>query len=360
MIGRLIPEDVAERVAGAVFTTIFDHSRKASNNQLSPLNKSLSDYLFDPSSPLYQGLESDREKDYATQVAEGFDGWTGAALDRISFRFWGFEREFQGHDVIVADGYHSLLTPLQDDILRARGSVALGEQVLSITFNEDAQTVSISTKSGHFEAKSCICTIPLGVLKHSPPKFEPPLPPRRLSSIGATGFGLLNKVVISYPHLWWPKEAGILHILQKGIQSQVPDALGQRALFVIPYQAITHQPVICLLVGGRGGEALEGLSNADAGAWLHGVLKRCLLSLPDAPDEAPEPNAVVVTRWLSDPYARGSYAYIPPMDKGMDSQATPPSPLDLIELSRPLWGNRLGFAGEHTGTYALAIVLGSM
>lgn len=43
----------------------------------------------------------------------------------------------------------------------------------------------------------------------------------------------------------------------------------------------------------------------------------------------PEPTEVLVTRWKRDPFACGSYAYFPPADTT--------SPLDMVELSRPLF-----------------------
>lgn len=39
-----------------------------------------------------------------------------------------------------------------------------------------------------------LVTVPLGVLKESSIKFEPPLPQRKLDSIQRMGFGVLNKV----------------------------------------------------------------------------------------------------------------------------------------------------------------------
>lgn len=351
---------MAERITGNVFTTFFDKAREASRSELSSFNHSLADYLFSPSSPLYDGLESETEKDYATQVAQVLDGWTGASLEQISFRFWGFEREFDGYDAVVANGYTDILVPLQDEVTRGGGEVRLGEKVNSIIYDEDEGTVAVNTTFGTFKAKACICTIPLGVLKQDPPKFEPPLPSRRLHSINACGSGLLNKIVISYPSLWWPQDAGVINILQKGVSPahSVPDILAQRALFIISYQPITNQPVLVVFSGGPAGAALESMSDVEAGKWIHGALKRCLLGLPGAPTSAPEPTKCIVTRWLADPLARGSYSYIPAASEEKREGEIPASPLDMVELSRPLWEGRLGFAGEHTGT--LPACLGMM
>jgi monoamine oxidase len=250
-----------------------------------------------------------------------------------------------------------VLLPMQEGIERARGEFRLNEQVASISHNEDAGVVTISTTSGSTHAaKSCVCTIPLGVLKHSLQheelSFDPPLPQRRLHSISAAGFGLLNKIVISYPMLWWPEDVGILHVVQKDEKSPslLPNAVNAPALFIISYVPITGKPVLCVFMGGNTGATLENLSDTEAQEWIHSILKRCLLAIPGAPSSAPDPEQCIVTRWQADPFARGSYTYIPvekPDSAKKDS--LPPTPLDLVELSRPLWEGRLGFAGEHTG-----------
>jgi monoamine oxidase len=51
----------------------------------------------------------------------------------------------------------------------------------------------------------------------------------------------------------------------------------------------------------------------------------------------PTPAATAVTRWTTDPYARGSYVYLPPGA----------SPDDIDAVAAPV-GERLLFAGEGT------------
>jgi monoamine oxidase len=111
-------------------------------------------------------------------------------------------------------------------------------------------------------------------------------------------------------------------------------------------------------VGGKDGRDLEDLSEDAVRTWLHTLLQRALLGLPDAPSTAPDPTFCHITRWSQDPYALGSYTYIPAAIKGEVSE--PASPLDLVELSRPLWDGRLGFAGEHTEMDHYASVHGAL
>ncbi len=62
----------------------------------------------------------------------------------------------------------------------------------------------------------------------------------------------------------------------------------------------------------------------------------------------PDPTAVKITRWGSDPFSCGSYSYM----------KTGASPGDYDELARPA-GKRLFFAGEHTSRRHSATVHGA-
>src|SRR5215831_14819617 len=63
----------------------------------------------------------------------------------------------------------------------------------------------------------------------------------------------------------------------------------------------------------------------------------------------PEPTAVAVTSWTSDPCSGGAYTHIPPGA----------SPADADLLGQPV-GGRLLFAGEHTQSARLAYADGTM
>lgn len=67
-------------------------------------------------------------------------------------------------------------------------------------------------------------------------------------------------------------------------------------------------------------------------------------------------GGALVTRWSTDPFCRGSYAYIPVAKPGQD---TAPSPLDLAQFATPVFHGRLGFAGEHTHCDQYASVHGA-
>lgn len=198
-----------------------------------------------------------------------------------------------------------------------------------------------------YSAPLVLVTVPLGVLKRNS-LFTPPLPPRHLASIDRLGFGLLNKIVLFYPSAWWPKNTPNFYFLPN------PDEPSS-ARFAVPDSTILAQnmwlqnqtPALLIFLGGEVGEKAEGESDTDLKKWAEDVVWKYLSpTITDSTMSHPTPTHVEITRWRSDPFAQGSYCYIPPATSP-NSSATPPSPLDILQLSRPV-GERLFFAGEHT------------
>ncbi|KAG8860159.1 hypothetical protein FRB96_004182 [Tulasnella sp. 330] len=189
--GSAIPDDLAKMLRRNVISVLHEpifHSE-------SPLDDDLDETVF-PHARLY-----------AESITQSTDHWTGASLEKVSYKFFGFEREFEGSDGFMAAGYDHVVKWLSEDTQRAGGEVRLSEEVTHMEIVGDAESrhVQITTKrrSGAtdlirepYRADTILITIPLGVLKSRPPIFSPPLPPRRLQSIHALGMGVLNKVVL--------------------------------------------------------------------------------------------------------------------------------------------------------------------
>lgn len=64
--------------------------------------------------------------------------------------------------------------------------------------------VQVHTDSAVYAADAVLVTVPLGVLKRPDGlAFQPPLPPRKQLAIRRLGFGVLNKVMLLFPHCFW-------------------------------------------------------------------------------------------------------------------------------------------------------------
>lgn len=222
----------------------------------------------------------------------------------------------------------------------------------------------MKTESGSSHNGShLISTLPLGVMKHCPPQFEPPLSKRKQASIANVGMGLLNKVVLSYGTAWWKASnpnASWFVVLPSKIaserehyafpQERLPESkadaewlLTHNGLFFQDYTTITGKNTLVCFLGPPTANAQELLEDD----WVVGIIHQrlCESLLPTSKQQnVPPPRASVVTRWNSDPFSRGNYSYFSSADKF----ASGSGPADMMELARPAWDGRLGFAGEHT------------
>lgn len=238
---------------------------------------------------------------------------------QLSLAWFGHEGEFDGPDLILPGGYSELAQHL------ARGlTIRHGTEVTRIA--HDGARVHVDTSQGPVAADRVIVTVPRGVLKAQTIAFDPPLPERKRRAIERLGFGLLNKVVLSFEEPFWPESPDMIGLV--GPNQPVADLVSGLTFAGTP-----------LLVGLRGGAAArsrEALSDQDA---IGEVL---------AAMGAPEPSGALVTRWAADPSARGSYSFL----------AVGSTPADLRALAEPV-GERLLFAGEATHEEFFATVHGA-
>jgi polyamine oxidase len=252
-------------------------------------------------------------------VTSQIAGEYAADPNQLSLRWFGSEGQFKGPDVILPGGYMELSRHL------ARGlNIRQGAEVTRIAHG--GAQVRIETSQGTVTADRVIVTVPLGVLKAGTIAFDPPLPEPKRHAIERLGFGLLNKVVVAFDKPFWPESRPMIGLV--GADQPVTDLVNGLIFAGTP-----------LLVGLRGGAAAwsrESLSDGQAVGQLITAL------------DAPEPTGALVTRWASDPYARGSYSFI----------AVGSSPDDMRALAEPA-SERLMFAGEATNPEFFGTVHGA-
>lgn len=178
-----------------------------------------------------------------------------------------------------------------------------------------------------YAARSVIVTLPLGVLKAGDVAFAPPLPRWKATPIGRLGSGLLNKVALRFAAPFWPPTADyVAHAAGNGN----PSTRCTHFLF-LSLAAATGAPVLVAFLAGSAAEAAEAEPDAALVASTMRVLQGIFPAAPAAP------LAHVVTRWRSDPYARGSYSY----------PAVGATPDDYTSMASPV-GSTLRWAGEAT------------
>ncbi|KAH7544204.1 hypothetical protein JRO89_XS15G0127300 [Xanthoceras sorbifolium] len=179
-----------------------------------------------------------------------------------------------------------------------------------------------------FQADIVLCTVPLGVLKKRTINFEPELPQRKLAAIERLGFGLLNKVAMIFPHVFWGEELDTF-----GCLNEQSNKRGEFFLFY-SYHTVSGGPALIALVAG---EAAKMFECTDSTFLLHRVLSVLRGIYNPKGIDVPNPLQSICTRWGSDPFTYGSYSHVRVRSSGSD--------YDVLAESV---GGRLFFAGEAT------------
>ncbi|KAK9897234.1 amine oxidase [Cystobasidium minutum MCA 4210] len=370
--GPPLPTELSNRLAFNSMRTAFETSVEHAQERPDGLpsdTEALADWVLDEKrSTLYDGLKSDQEKIYAKQMVGSWDGWTGADFHNVSLKYWQSDVTYSGGDATIVDGYRGIYEPLARIIQQHQGSeIKLSQEVTSVIYDEDSEKVTVETRdspsaeqdSTHaYTAEYVVCTLPLGVLQQSPPSFYPPLSFRRREAINRLRMGLLNKIIVTYDKCFWPEKQAFLSFLPSTASESFLPILANRALFAQNYRPVTGTNTLVFYLGAETGAAMEKLTDDEVKNGIHGVLKHHFgkeSSFPQAKDGGPK--SIIVTRWLADPYSRGSYSYIRPAQQG---DRNTPCPYDFAEVARPAWDNRLFFAGEATDADHYATVHGPL
>ncbi|KAG8801288.1 hypothetical protein FRC18_007814, partial [Serendipita sp. 400] len=403
--GSVLPLETVLKFASRAFGTFFEWLPAISQEgaDVPAESESVADRMFSKDSPLYGEGDSEtreEEMEMARNSARAFQGWTGAPLDYVSLKWWSFGQDTTGGDAVLVDGYRPIIQWLTSKVQQLGAVITLESPVTDIITEEEngvSIAVSAGTESGqtiNYEADYAVVTLPLGVLKYSPPTFNPPLPIRRLMSIEKLGFGLLNKVVLIYDSAWWaglgaggsegegdetgevavnillPSKEDPTRLLgpsrgrPSGKHAPLPGEFPVRSpeylkknpnsLMIFNVHSQGGIPALAIFMGGEWGDRMELCSEEETKEWADKVVKdyfgKSLMK------SIPSPTKVIRTTWRTDKYAHGSYSYIPVTPE--DEHGKGASPIDQLELSRTLWG-RLFWAGEHTELNQFASVHGA-
>lgn len=250
------------------------------------------------------------------------EGVQGAPAEMINLDDW-YPAEATGINKLPRGGYRALLRTMVDGL-----DIRLGMPVQSVTWG-GAETRVECANGEVFVGNAALVTVPLGVLKQDAIRFDPPLPAPKRAAIQRIGFGgeaVMNKVILRFEKSFWPDVNERLIVLPKH-----PDERGRFTNW-INLGPVVDAPVIAGFSNGR--QAVWQDHCDDDEAIIAAALEN-LGRLANVP--APRPVGALVTHWLNDPWARGSYSY-----SNLHS-----SDEDRRDYARPL-GERVYFAGEGT------------
>lgn len=257
-----------------------------------------------------------------SRIAEDRDG---ANLDELALEAYLENDDYPGAEESFPLGYGQIADQL------ARGvDVRLRHRVSRI--GVDGGEVRATTPQGDVIADAVIVTLPLGVLKQDDVVFAPPLPEAKRDAVRRLGMGVYDKLHLRFATAFWDETSVI---------SLEGTADGRWANW-FDLRGLSGVPVLCCLFGA---DVARGVEAQEDAAVLESALD--VLRGVYGPD-IPAPLDYRLTRWGSDPFARGAYSFA----------AHGALPSDRAALGAPV-GSRLFFAGEATHASAYSTVHGA-
>lgn len=320
---------------------------------------------------LFEHLQGHNEKAVVKSVIE-WQSYYATLWENTSIGSMAVDKEFEGDQLLILNGGYNRILNHYTETIGLKNHIHLNTPVTHIQKNEDG--CRVFTKTGEvFDADIVVVTVPLGVLKNKGITFEPPLPEEKQKSIDRLGFGVYDKIFVTFKEPieaeakpsrkgFWCSNADVISVVPKSdddynqfllstkIQSLKPqDITEATAQERRPYDERDHDhigiemanlskisadPKIVMLIYGSSAMRMEAVAD-DPEALREFALSKLRNAFPDR--EIPEIINVKATKWGSDIYSYGSFANIPVGASGQD----------MVNLSEPV-DNKILFAGEAT------------
>ncbi|KFK38417.1 flowering locus d [Arabis alpina] len=245
-------------------------------------------------------------------------------VSKLSLAFWDQDDPYDmgGDHCFLPGGNGRLVHALAENV-----PILYEKTVQTIRYGADG--VKVTAGNQVYEGDMVLCTVPLGVLKNGSIKFVPELPQRKLDCIKRLGFGLLNKVAMLFPYVFWSTDLDTF-----GHLTEDPNYRGEFFLFY-SYAPVAGGALLIALVAGEAAHKFETMPPTDAVTRvlqiLRGMYEPQGITVPD-------PIQTVCTRWGGDPFSLGSYSNV----------AVGASGDDYDILAESVGDGRLFFAGEAT------------
>ncbi|TQK52865.1 monoamine oxidase [Streptomyces sp. SLBN-118] len=249
------------------------------------------------------------------------------SVRQMSASYFDSDTPINGDDVLFPDGYEQIT-----DLLAAGLPIRTGHVVKRIDWNSSG--VSVATTKGTFRADQVVVTLPLGVLQSGAVTFGPGLPSAKRNAIDKLGMGVLNKCYLRFPRKFWPDTDWLNYV-------PALDKYGQWAQW-INVSRVNGRPVLLGFNAADFGRTIESWSDTrivdSAMETLRTIFGR----------DIPAPTGFQISRWASDPYARGAYSF--------NKVGSTPAMRDQLAATVE---DRVYFAGEATHRTSFATVHGA-
>ena len=215
--GRLIDKSKVSK-AKQKFSEIYDRTAEFfENNAYTDINESMGDY-FDREFSHYTEEMNSADRTIAESVLQyekhGECAYSGCGtVDEMSLKGYGSYEELSGKHCTFEHGYSSLVNILKQNI--PQENILFGKTVKAVHWGNEGKDCKVRIECANGEnylADYVIVTVSLGVLKTASDMFIPKLPQRKLDAIDKLGFGVVDKVILSFdePPMGKVGELGLL------------------------------------------------------------------------------------------------------------------------------------------------------
>jgi monoamine oxidase len=129
-------------------------------------------------------------------------------ISTLSLLTYDEGEEFDGEDELVVGGYDGIVSGLLKGL---KIDLKLNKVVSTIDYSATSGVTVRMIDGSSLKSDYVVCTIPLGVLKSGSVKFTPDLPASKLKAMSNLKMGLLNKLYLEFPSVFWDKDAEVIN-----------------------------------------------------------------------------------------------------------------------------------------------------
>jgi len=261
----------------------------------------------------YKKLNDAEKRQLEIVMAQVIDDDYAMEADKLSLKAYDAGSDaYSGGNKFVVGGYDKIPTMLATNI-----PIEYNVVVNTIAWGNNGVTVTAGNKS--WSAKAVIVTIPLGVLKAGKVTFSPALPAKYTQAINQMAMGVLDRCILKFSTAFWGSDYTTFTLAGSD-----PHAWYQ----FIPLNNPLGIPALMAFNAGSRALALEAKTDAQIVAEMTQVVQKAFGTNATS-------TAAMMTRWGKDPFALGSYSYIP-LGGAFSARKTMATPVS----------NQLYFAGE--------------
>ncbi|MFD5600068.1 flavin monoamine oxidase family protein [Leucobacter sp. NPDC058333] len=241
--------------------------------------------------------------------------------------------QVDGDEVVFPGGYDALARGLAEGL-----DVRLAHEVRRVAWADTG--VTIESSRGEFTADRAVVTVPVGVLKSDDFAIDPPLPEPVAGALAGLEMNDFEKVFLRFTQRFWDDDV-------YAIRRQGPGAEWWHSWYDLT--ELHGVPTLLTFAAGPSAQATREWTDDE-------IASSVLASLREIYGVAvTDPEAVRVSRWRDDPFARGSYAYMTVGSRTEDHDA----------LATPIGGTSgsggvLHLSGEATWTEDPATVTAAL